>query len=59
MKYTVLSSLSYGDKTAAAGEVVDNIPPKSISWLLEQNHIAPVDSPKKSERKSPEKEGDK
>ena len=59
MKYNVLSNLSYGDKNVSAGDVVEDIPSKSVSWLIEQGHIARVDSPKKSERQSPEKEGDK
>lgn len=59
MKYTVLSNLSYGDKNVSVGDVVEDIPSKSVSWLAEQGHIARVDSSKKSERQSPEKEGDK
>jgi hypothetical protein len=58
VKYTVLSNLSYSGKTASVGDVVEDIPGKSVSWLLEQGHIVLVDSPKKSERKSPI-EGDK
>jgi hypothetical protein len=57
LKYLVHSELSYEKKTASPGDVVADIPTKSVSWLEEQGHISPAD-PKpvknlKSEPQSP------
>jgi len=41
--YKALTGLSYGNKTVKAGEVVDDVPAKSIKWLREQNLIVQVD----------------
>lgn len=41
--YKVLTGLSYKDKRAEAGEVVDDLPTKAVSWLLEEGHIEPVE----------------
>lgn len=57
MKYLVNTDLSYDKKNVKAGEIVADIPPKSVPWLTEQGFITPADS-KKSEPKSPDK-GDK
>lgn len=41
-KYKVLIGINYDDKRAEPGDVVDDIPEKSLKWLLEQNVIEPV-----------------
>lgn len=44
--YRVLTGLDYpargGPKRAEPGDVVTDLPPKSIGWLLEQGHIERV-----------------
>ena len=42
-RYKVLTGLTYGNKTVEAGDIVDDIPSKSIKWLREQNLIEQVD----------------
>lgn len=43
-KYRVLSGIDYPpNKRAEAGDVVDDLPPKSIKWLLDSNIIEPAD----------------
>ena len=42
-KYLVNQGLDYGNRRAEAGDVVDDIPTKSISWLKEQGIIEPFD----------------
>lgn len=43
MKYRVLIGLNYptlkGEKRAEPGDVVEDLPKKSIAWLLRQGHI--------------------
>lgn len=41
--YKVLVGIEYGDKRVEAGEVVSDVPTKSVSWLLEQNIIELAD----------------
>ena len=42
-KYKVLIGLNYPpDKRAEPGDVVDDLPQKSVSWLLEQGYIEAV-----------------
>lgn len=41
-KYKALVGLSYGEKVIDAGDVVDDIPKESLSWLLEGNYIKKV-----------------
>ncbi len=60
--YRVLVGIDYEGKRAEPGDIVSDLPGKSIAWLSEQNVIEPVDnaspepSPsKKRERKSPSK----
>lgn len=60
--YRVLVGIDYDGKRAEPGDIVSDIPGKSIVWLSEQNIISPVDnassedSPSKQrERKSPSK----
>lgn len=43
-RYKVLTGLTYGNKTVEAGDIVDDIPSKSIKWLREQNLIEQVDA---------------
>lgn len=43
-KFRALTGLSYGNKTVQAGDVVDDIPAKSIKWLREQNLIEQVET---------------
>lgn len=46
MPYRVLTGLSYPpDKRAEIGDVVDDLPPKSVKWLLEQGHIVDDKAP--------------
>jgi len=41
--YKVLTGLSYPpDKRAEVGSIVDDIPAKSVKWLLEKGHIESV-----------------
>jgi len=43
-KYRILSGIDYPpNKRAEAGDVVDDLPAKSIKWLLESNIIEPAD----------------
>lgn len=41
--YKALTGLSYGNRVVEAGEIVDDIPVKSLGWLLEGGHIEKVD----------------
>lgn len=41
-RFRVLVGLNYGDKRAEPNEVVDDLPPRSVKWLLEQDCIEPV-----------------
>lgn len=41
-KYKALVGLDYGDTRVEAGEVVSDIPAKSVEWLLESNSIVEV-----------------
>lgn len=43
-KYRVLVGIDYASRRVEAGEIVDDIPAKSIKWLREQCLIEPVDS---------------
>lgn len=49
-KYQVLVGMDYAGKRAEPGDIVDDIPAKSISWLLEQGCIEKAD---KREPESP------
>lgn len=43
-KYRVLSGIDYPpNKRAEAGDVVEDLPPKAIKWLLDSNIIEPAD----------------
>jgi hypothetical protein len=43
-KYRVLVGINYppGDKRAEPGDVVDDIPPSSIGWLVRDGIVKPV-----------------
>lgn len=43
-KYRLNAGLDYGDRRAEAGDVVDDLPSKSVKWLLEQGLIEPADA---------------
>lgn len=46
-KYRVLTGIDYPPRNRAeAGDVVSDIPAKSIKWLCEQGIIEPVDEEK-------------
>ena len=44
--FEVVTGLNYpgkgGDKRAEPGDVVDDLPAKSIEWLLADGHIKPI-----------------
>jgi hypothetical protein len=56
--HKVLVGLTYAGKRVKAGEVVSDIPSRSVPWLVEQGVIEPVEgkSIKKREHESPKKE---
>lgn len=53
MPYKVLTGLSYPpDKNAEVGDVVNDLPPTSVKWLLDQGHIEALgDTPAPSNNK--------
>lgn len=57
-KYRVLVGIEYASRRVEAGEVVDDIPAKSIKWLREQGLIEPVDSKGTVVEDEPIAEGD-
>jgi hypothetical protein len=61
--YKALVGLDYAGKRIEAGQTVDDIPAKSVAWLVEQGLISQVSAPSKTEKpvvkrepESPEKE---
>lgn len=42
--YRVMTGLDYPGRRREPGEVVDDIPVKSVRWLLEQGHIEPAEA---------------
>lgn len=47
--YRVLAGISYPpSRRAEAGEIVDDLPKRSIKWLREQGLIELVDAPKRA-----------
>ncbi len=40
--YKVIIGVDYGDKRAEPGEVVTDLPVKSVTWLLDQGVIQPA-----------------
>ena len=41
--YMAITGLDYGDKRVEAGDIVSDLPSKSISWLVSQGLIVLVD----------------
>lgn len=56
--YKVLAGLNYAGKRAEPGDVVSDLPSKSVPWLTEQGLIIAADDKptKKREPESPKKE---
>lgn len=54
--YKVLVGLDYGDKRVEAGEVVADIPAKSVAWLKEQGMIEEVATAPKTSSKTAKQE---
>lgn len=54
--YKVLVGLDYGDKRAEVGDVVSDLPTKSVSWLKEQGMIEEVAT--KTSAKAAKQSGD-
>lgn len=50
--YNVLVGIDYGDKRAEIGDVVSDIPSKSVAWLLSQGIVQLVED---SEQAKPSK----
>lgn len=46
--YLVKNGLNYPVRgkeiRAEAGDIVDNLPPKSVKWLLERDHIESIET---------------
>ena len=42
-KFVVLVGMNYGSKRREPGDVADDIPTQSVSWLLEQGAIKPLE----------------
>lgn len=59
-KYKVLAGIDYPpNKRAEAGEVVEDLPSKSVAWLLEVGAIEAADGkPTKSTYKADARDGD-
>jgi hypothetical protein len=53
--YRLLTGLDYGkpSKRAEAGEVVSDLPPSSVTWLLEQNLVELVEGKKTAKAPAP------
>jgi hypothetical protein len=60
--HKVLRGISYGGRQVEAGDVVNDIPAKSVPWLLDQGIIEVVEEskPSKPSKREPvsESEGD-
>jgi hypothetical protein len=57
-KYRVLVGIESASRRVEAGEVVDDIPAKSIKWLREQGLIEPADGKDVVVEDEPPAEGD-
>lgn len=57
-KYRVLVGIEFASRRVEAGDVVDDIPAKSIKWLREQGLIEPADAKDAVEVDEPTAEGD-
>lgn len=59
-QYKVNVGINYPpEKRAEPGDVVDDIPEKSLPWLLEEGIVEPVASENPLEQKASKKGGDK
>jgi len=56
--HKVLIGLTYNGKSVEAGSVVDDIPAKSVPWLLEQDIIERVEGKSKPREPQSPIEGD-
>lgn len=53
--YKILVGIDYAGKRAEPGDLADDIPAKSIPWLLEQNIIEKADdSPRPAKPREPQ-----
>ena len=56
--YKVLIGVDYAGKRAEAGDVISDVPSRSVSWLLDQGIIEKIDGkqdvPKPSIKREPE-----
>jgi hypothetical protein len=52
--YRVLVGLDYAGKRVEPGTVVEDLPPKSVSWLVAQGVVEKVDASVKSAAPTPE-----
>jgi len=43
MKYVAMTGLEYSGKRVEEGEIVDDLPRKSVKWLLEQGLVRPAE----------------
>lgn len=50
--YKVLVGIDYGDKRAEVGDIVSDLPAKSVSWLKEQGLIEDADEKPSRTKKS-------
>lgn len=62
-RYKVVTGIDYNDKRAEPGDIVDDLPTRSVSWLVEQGIVEKLDdsSPQPSKRepkKSPTTQGE-
>lgn len=46
--FRVLIGLNYGDVRREPGDVADDIPPRDVTWLLDQGIIEPVKTTEKA-----------
>ncbi len=58
-RYQVLIGLTYGGRDVPAGETVDDVPKRSVAWLLEMEAIqeVPADDQASVDETAPEEEG--
>ena len=58
-RYQVLIGLTYGGRDVPAGETVDDVPKRSVAWLLEMEAIReePADDHGPESEPAPEEEG--
>lgn len=48
--YRVLQAIEYGDRRAEVGDLVDDVPQRSVKWLVDQQYIEVVEAPKAGKR---------